>query len=85
MKLRGLITNSYILVSVSDLYIPRIGLPIWLQQNRTGNENMETERQNIIKHQPNIIQCQSTKFNKKPSPSLTEYVVKPDVSQQWQT
>jgi hypothetical protein len=35
MKLRGLVTNSYIHVSVSDLYIPRIGLPIWLQQ--TGN------------------------------------------------
>jgi hypothetical protein len=30
MKLRG---NSYIHVSVSILYIPRIGLPIWLQQN----------------------------------------------------
>jgi hypothetical protein len=26
--------NSYIRVSVSDLYIPRISLPIWLQQNR---------------------------------------------------
>ncbi len=34
MKLRGLIPNFYILVSVSDLYIHRIGLPIWLQQNR---------------------------------------------------
>jgi hypothetical protein len=34
MKLHGLIHNSYIHVSVSDLYIPRIGLPIWLQQNR---------------------------------------------------
>ncbi len=29
MKLRGLVPNS-----VSDLYNPRIGLPIWLQQNR---------------------------------------------------
>jgi hypothetical protein len=28
MKLRGLVPNSYILVSVSDLNIPRIGLPI---------------------------------------------------------
>jgi hypothetical protein len=28
MKLRGLVPNSYIHVSVSDLYIPRIGLPI---------------------------------------------------------
>jgi hypothetical protein len=33
-KLHGLVPNSYIHVSVSDLYIPRIGLPIWLQQNR---------------------------------------------------
>jgi hypothetical protein len=29
MELRGLILNSYIHVSVSYLYIPRIGLPIW--------------------------------------------------------
>ncbi len=34
MKLPGLVPISYIHVSVSDLYIPRIGLPIWLQQNR---------------------------------------------------
>jgi hypothetical protein len=34
MKLRGLIPNSYIHVTVSDLYIPRIGLPIWLRQNK---------------------------------------------------
>ncbi len=31
MKLRSLAPNFYM---VSDLYIPRIGLPIWLQQNR---------------------------------------------------
>jgi hypothetical protein len=31
MKLGGLVPNSYIHVSVSDLYIPRIGLSIWLQ------------------------------------------------------
>ncbi len=31
-KLRGL--HVYIRISVSDLYIPTIGLPIWLQQNR---------------------------------------------------
>jgi hypothetical protein len=30
MKLRGIVPDSYIHVSVSD----RIGLPIWLQQNR---------------------------------------------------
>ncbi len=34
MNLRGLIPNSYIYVSVSDLFIPIIGLPILLQQNR---------------------------------------------------
>jgi hypothetical protein len=33
MKLRDFVSNSYILVSVSDLYISGIGLPIWLQQN----------------------------------------------------
>jgi hypothetical protein len=30
MELRGLVPNFYIHVSVSDLYIPRIGLPIML-------------------------------------------------------
>ncbi len=35
MKLHGLpIPNAYIHVFVSDLYIPRNGVPIWLQQNR---------------------------------------------------
>jgi hypothetical protein len=34
MKLRRLDPNSSIHVPVSDLYIPKIGLPIWLQQNR---------------------------------------------------
>jgi hypothetical protein len=34
MKLRSHVPNSYIHVSVSDLYIPRIGLPIWQQQHR---------------------------------------------------
>jgi hypothetical protein len=33
-KGRGLSPNSYIHVSVSDLYIPRIGPHIWLQQKR---------------------------------------------------
>ncbi len=31
-KLRGLSPNSFIYVSVSDLYIPTIGLPILLQE-----------------------------------------------------
>jgi hypothetical protein len=34
MKLRGLVPNFHIHVSVSDLYIPTIGPPILLQQNR---------------------------------------------------
>jgi hypothetical protein len=34
MKLRGLSSNSYIHVSVSDLYIPTISLPFLLQENR---------------------------------------------------
>ncbi len=33
-KLRGLIPNFHIHVSLSDLYIPTIDLPILLQQNR---------------------------------------------------
>ena len=33
-ELRSLSPNSYIYVSVSDLYIPTIGLPILLQENR---------------------------------------------------
>jgi hypothetical protein len=37
MKLLGLVPNSYIHVSVSDLNIPRIGLPIWLQTSRQNN------------------------------------------------
>ncbi len=32
-KLRGYSPNFYIDISVSGLDIPRIGLPIWLQQN----------------------------------------------------
>jgi hypothetical protein len=39
-ELRGLSHNFHIHVSVSDLFIPRIGPHFWLQQNRptdTGN------------------------------------------------
>jgi hypothetical protein len=40
IKVLGLLHNFYIHVSVSDLYIPRISLPIGLQQNmRTDPEN----------------------------------------------
>jgi hypothetical protein len=34
MKLRDLVPHSYIHVSVSDFFIARIGLSIWLWQNR---------------------------------------------------
>jgi hypothetical protein len=34
MKLRGHSPNSYIHASVSDLFIPTIGLPILMQENR---------------------------------------------------
>jgi len=34
IKLRGLVTNSNIHVSVSDLFIPTISLPTLLQENR---------------------------------------------------
>ncbi len=40
-KLRGLSPNFYIHVYVSDLYIPTIGPPIFLEQNR------QTDRGNI--------------------------------------
>ncbi len=33
-ELRGHSPNSYIHVSVSDLFIPTVGLPILLQENR---------------------------------------------------
>ncbi len=39
-ELRGLSPNFHIHVTVSDLYIPRIGPPIFLQQN------MQTDRGN---------------------------------------
>jgi hypothetical protein len=53
----GLVPNSCIHVSLSHLYIPRIGLPIWLQQNRqtvlgiytvNAHRYMNVEKQNII-------------------------------------
>jgi hypothetical protein len=37
MKLHSLVPNSHIHVSMSDLHIPWIGLPIWLQQNRQAD------------------------------------------------
>ncbi len=47
-KLRGLSPNFHIHVSVSDLYIPGIGPPIFLQQNRqTGRENIPHRNMNV--------------------------------------
>jgi len=41
MKLRGLSPNSYIHFSVRDFYIPRIDLPILMQENKwTGRGNI---------------------------------------------
>jgi hypothetical protein len=58
MKLRDIVPNSYIHVSVTYLYIPRIGLLFWLQQNRQTNctshsqihecGNWETEQYNSV-------------------------------------
>ncbi len=50
MKLRGLVSNSYIHVSVSDLYtyIPTIGLPIPLQEKRwTDRGNIQIAHGNM--------------------------------------
>ncbi len=46
IKLHGLIPNSYINISVSDLYTSRIGLPVWLQVHEYGN--WETEHFNSV-------------------------------------
>jgi hypothetical protein len=36
MKLRGLVPNSYIHVSLGDLHIPTIGQPILLQSDKAA-------------------------------------------------
>jgi hypothetical protein len=47
-ELRGLNPNFNICVSVSDLYIPRIGPPIFLQQNRQiDRENKKIANRNM--------------------------------------
>jgi hypothetical protein len=43
MKLYALVPNSYINVSVSDLYITTIGLPFLLQQNKWTNRSQMHE------------------------------------------
>ncbi len=51
-ELRSLSPNSYIHVSVSHLYIPRVGPHTWLQQNRQKDPgncwNWETEQCNSV-------------------------------------
>ncbi len=47
MKLYDLVPNSCINVSVSYLYIPRIGLPVWLQQNRQTDPGNNINRSQI--------------------------------------
>ncbi len=47
-KLRGLSPNSYIHISVSDLYTPTTGLPILLQENRwTNRGNIKIAQRNM--------------------------------------
>jgi hypothetical protein len=41
IKLRGLVPNSYIHVNVRNFYIPRICLPILLQQNTESGPILE--------------------------------------------
>jgi hypothetical protein len=52
MELPVLVPNSYIHVSGRDLYIPRIGLPICLQQNR------QTDSQEL-KNRSQIHECRN--------------------------
>ncbi len=48
MKLHDLVSNSYIHVSVSDLYISTIGLPIPLQEKRwTDRGNIQIAHGNM--------------------------------------
>ncbi len=44
MKLRGLVPNSYIHVSVRDLYIHTIGLSIVLQENRWTSRDINSSQ-----------------------------------------
>jgi hypothetical protein len=47
MKLRGLVSNSYVYVSLSDLYIPRIGLPICRKIGNPGNISIAHRYMNV--------------------------------------
>ncbi len=55
IKLRGLSPNFYIQIYASDLYIPTIGPPIFLQQNRQIDYgNFLLEPQTLVVHVDNI-------------------------------
>jgi hypothetical protein len=47
MKLRGLVPNSNIHISVSDLNIPTIGLPILLQEKKVDRSWESINRSQI--------------------------------------
>ncbi len=49
-EMKLLVPSSYIHLSVSEIYVPRIGLPIWLQKNWQSltEMNVNIVRQNII-------------------------------------
>jgi hypothetical protein len=57
-ELRGLSPNFHMHVSVSDLYIPTIGLPILLQ------ENMWTDPENICIEFSVLCLCSAQLFTK---------------------
>ncbi len=48
-EMKLLVPSSYIHVSVREVYIPRIGLPVWLQKNWQSliDMNVNIVRQNI--------------------------------------
>ncbi len=69
-KLRGFILNSYNHVSVINLYIPRVGLSIWLQQNRQtdlGNIEISDRYMNVELGDRTLQFCfgnnEATQFN----------------------
>ncbi len=56
MKLRSLVPNSYNNVSVSDLFIPRIGLPHWLQKNKQTDSGNIPQSNELTRGPPELVQ-----------------------------